>query len=271
MSKIKTITALAVIIASTVLTQAQTSQGSLPKLVSTTTNTQVSVSSVSELSSSSLVVSSVNSSIVSSEQPAPAKIVKPAPVVELPKAKVEVKPIVAQNQSKIDRWKQTTFGIKNKQTGQQLLDRCNSNNNAKAIMQVFKTESDQAEVLSCFIMSYENWSFKADTVGVCNKKYQIGGDYRNCIFADINSNGMDVGLIQINSYFQSKNGNIAKSGGPDCVPTISNGRDRSDPCNQEIIEWLSNPSNNAKVALRVWKTQGITAWHGANQNIIPFY
>ena len=79
MSKIKTITILAVIIASSVLTQAQ---GSLPKLVPTTTNTQISVSSVSE-SSSSLVVSSVSSVISSSGQPTITKIVKPAPVVEV--------------------------------------------------------------------------------------------------------------------------------------------------------------------------------------------
>lgn len=149
-------------------------------------------------------------------------------------------------------------------------DRCMSNANVKQFFTHFADISKDDRVLLCITMNFENGTYRTNTVGVCNKKYQIGGDYRNCNFADINSHGLDIGLIQVNSYFQTANGNIQSLGGPDCIPTIARGRDRSDPCNQRLIEWLSDVNNNAKVAKKVYHTQGLTAWSAFNKHVKPY-
>lgn len=152
--------------------------------------------------------------------------------------------------------------------GKNLIERCNKDQNVLKLMKRWAEKGEDFEFFACSVAVYENGSFKTDTVGVCSRKYQINGDYRNCIFADLNSNGMDVGLIQANTFFQSKNGNIKRLGGPDCVPSST--KDRTDPCNVKLIDWLSNVDNNINLSYQVLNTQGLSAWSAFNTNVKPF-
>lgn len=105
---------------------------------------------------------------------------------------------------------------------------------------------------------FENGSLKTDSVGVCNRIHWINGDYRNCAYADMNSNGMDAGLKQINTFYQAQR--ITKLGGEPC--NFVDSKDRNDPCNQKKISWLLNIDNNIKISLDIYREQGFGPWYG---------
>jgi hypothetical protein len=145
---------------------------------------------------------------------------------------------------------------------------CNSNADCVKLRQAFTDRfGDRVGKKAMVTLFYENGTFWSKTVGVCSKKYQINGDYRNCNYADINSAGLDAGLKQINTWFQRKR--IAKLGGANCTP--KNSRDRSDSCNQQLIEWLHNVDNNIKIALDIYSESGFSMWVGARRANINNY
>ena len=144
-------------------------------------------------------------------------------------------------------------------TGQELLDYGHSDPNAKKLWQAFFDRYGQEVADTALItLFYENGTFKPDTVGVCSFKYQVNGDYRNCVYADMNTEGMDAGLKQINTYYQRYR--IAKLGGEACEP--SNSRDITDPCTASHVQWLKNVDNNIMIALDIYAEQGFIPWIG---------
>lgn len=145
-------------------------------------------------------------------------------------------------------------------TGQEILNIVKSNPNGLKLWQAFfdKFGVEVADT-SAISLYYENGTLKSDSVGVCNLKYARNGDYRDCVFADINSAGMDAGLKQINTFYQRYR--IAKLGGVSCEP--SNSRDITDPCTAQQVEWLKNVDNNIKIALDIYEESGnFLAWYG---------
>jgi hypothetical protein len=143
--------------------------------------------------------------------------------------------------------------------GQYILNIVKGNPNGLKLWNAFNSEFGATVADTAAIsLYYENGTLKTDTVGVCNPIHQIGGDYRNCAYADMNSAGMDVGLKQINTFYQAKR--ITKLGGEPC--TFRDSKDRNDPCNQKKIAWLFNVDNNIKIALDIYREQGFRPWYG---------
>lgn len=144
-------------------------------------------------------------------------------------------------------------------TGKFILDIVKGNPNGLKLWQAFNDKYGQVIADTAGIsLFYENGSLKVDSVGVCSKKYMIGGDYRNCNYADLNSAGFDAGLKQINTFYQRKR--IEKLSGIKCQ--IVNSKDRKDSCTAQYIGWLINPDNNIKIALDIYSEQGFTPWYG---------
>ena len=178
--------------------------------------------------------------------------VAPAITLEAPKTPVATTP------SKIPERK---FRLNNGKfiTGQKILDIVKGDPNGLKLWQAFNnkfgTEIADTAAISLY---YENGTMKVDSVGVCNRKFMIKGDYRNCTYADMNSAGMDAGLKQINTFYQRKR--IAKLSGINCK--IVSSRDRKDPCTAQLVTWLINPDNNILIALDIYQEQGFTPWYG---------
>jgi hypothetical protein len=175
--------------------------------------------------------------------------VKPAEII--PEKPKEVSSIPARN-FKLNSGKLIT--------GQAILDMVKGNPNGLKLWQAFNdkfgTEVADTAAISLY---YENGTLKTDSIGVCTAKYMIGGDYRNCNYADMNSAGLDVGLKQINTFYQAKR--ITKLGGEAC--SFGDSRDRNDPCNQKKLAWLLNVDNNIKIAIDIYQEQGnFDAWYG---------
>jgi hypothetical protein len=188
----------------------------------------------------------------------------PAPVVddktELPKQQTEVKvePAKVENSSIPDKDFKLNGGKIIK--GQELLNIVKGNENGLKLWQAFYNEFGlEVADTSAISLFYENGSLKVDSVGVCSAKYMIGGDYRNCNYADLNSAGMDAGLKQINTFYQAER--ITKLGGEAC--NFGNSRDRQDPCNQKKLAWLLNVDNNIKISLDIYREhKNFHAWYG---------
>jgi hypothetical protein len=144
-------------------------------------------------------------------------------------------------------------------TGQELLDYGYSNPNAQKLWNAFNQKYGvEIADIAIITLFYENGTFLEITTGVCSLQYQINGDYRNCVYADINSAGMDAGLMQVNTWYQRYR--IAKLGGPSCEPR--NSRDITDPCTASQVQWLHNVHNNIMIALDIYAEQGFTPWVG---------
>lgn len=144
-------------------------------------------------------------------------------------------------------------------TGAAIIDEALGNPNARKLWDQFNLHFG-GEVANKAIISkkFENGTYWELTVGVCDPIHQINGDYRNCVYANRNSMGMDVGLTQINTYYQRYR--IASLGGPSCEHLDS--KDRNDPCNQQQIAWLHNVDNNIAVAVNLYAEQGFCPWYG---------
>lgn len=145
------------------------------------------------------------------------------------------------------------------QKGDEIIQYVKSNPNGLKLWQAFFDKHGQ-EVADTAAVSlfFENGTLWEKTTGVCNRKYQINGDYRNCNYADINSAGMDAGLKQINTFYQRYR--IAKLGGPKCEP--KNSRDITDPCTKSQVDWLHNVDNNIKISLDIYSESGFSPWYG---------
>lgn len=143
--------------------------------------------------------------------------------------------------------------------GSVLIEKGKNNPNALKLWQAF-ADRFGADIADIAIISlyYENSTYNTNTVGVCNPIHQINGDYRNCVYADLNSAGMDVGLKQINTFYQAER--ITKLGGQAC--NFIDSKDRRDPCNQKKIEWLLDINNNIKISLDIYQEQGFKPWYG---------
>ena len=175
---------------------------------------------------------------------------------------VQPEPAVAQavNSSLMDRW----FGDR---TGADLVATCNTNANAQDMMSRF-TDQDQ-KVIACATMVFENGSFDHLTRGVCNPMYQEGGDYRRCVYADVNSAGLDVGLIQINTYYQQDR--IRRLSGITCgFSSMEASKYFTDPCNQEMYAWLTVPANNITIAVDIHAESGWQPWYGYLHYVAPY-
>lgn len=188
----------------------------------------------------------------------------PAPWVddrtELPKEEVKAEPAKIKATSITDKSFKLNSGKFVK--GSEILSWVKNNPNGLKLWQAFNDKhgvevADKAGI-SLF---YENGTFKPDSIGVCSAKYMIGGDYRNCNYADLNTAGLDVGLKQINTFYQAQR--ITKLGGESC--TFGDSRDRNDPCNQKKLNWLLNVDNNIKIALDIYAEQGFSPWYGAKR------
>lgn len=203
---------------------------------------------------------SVTSSSSTPENPKETDPVIKEPITEVEIETTEAQPITPEvttisNSSNMD------FKLYNGEVkkGSWFVTNALNNPNATKLYRAFE-EAYGAEVAtkSVIALYFENSSYKADTVGVCTRKHQINGDYRNCNYADLNSAGMDAGLKQINTFYQKSR--IAKLGGPDCL--ASNSRDITDPCTKSQVEWLQNVDNNIKISLDIYKEQGFCPWYG---------
>ena len=130
---------------------------------------------------------------------------------------------------------------------------CNASANCKQYRQAFTDNfGERVGKMASVKLFFENGSFWERTTGVCSAKYQRNKDHRQCIYADINSAGVDLGVGQVNSFYQRKR--IAALGGPNCEHR--NSRDMADPCNQRIAEWLYVPENNIKVVISIYRENG---------------
>lgn len=146
-------------------------------------------------------------------------------------------------------------------TGNEIVAWIRSNPAGEQLYQAFSVHGEEVAIKSAITLYYENGTVRADTVGVCSSIHQIGGDYRNCAYADMNTAGMDAGLIQVNTFYQRYR--IAKLGGPACEPIAS--RDRQDICTALQVQWLQNPENNIKIALDIYSESGFAPWYGAKK------
>ncbi len=188
----------------------------------------------------------------------PAEVKKETPKTVATSAKVaQVQPVKSSVLNRSYRRNNGTYI-----TGNKIKEYVIGNPNGRKFYEAFKNEfGEEIGNKAVITIYYENGTLWEKTVGVCSSKYQIGGDYRNCNYADINSAGMDVGLKQINTFYQRDR--IAKLGGPKC--THGNSRDRSDACNQKQIEWLHNLDNNLKISIDIYREQGFGPWYGAKR------
>jgi hypothetical protein len=174
--------------------------------------------------------------------------------------------IVAQATGNKSKYLNTVFGKNNKKTGQQHLDQCNSTEAGKTFLQAFAEYGADDQVIACASLNYENGTHDLLTRGVCNAKYMENGDYRRCNYADINSAGFDIGLFQINTYYQAKT--ITRLGGPAC--NFVNSRDWTDPCVKLKAEWLFDINNQIKIIKDIYSNQGFTPWVAYLINVKPF-
>lgn len=153
-------------------------------------------------------------------------------------------------------------------TGAQIIDEAMGNANARKLWDQFNLHFG-GEIANTAIISlkFENGSYWERTTGVCNQIHWINGDYRDCAYPDMNSAGFDVGIKQINTFYQSGGLNepsrIAKLGGPNCrFESKEASKVRSHPCNQEIMNWLYVPQNNIHIAVDLFADQGFCPWYG---------
>lgn len=170
-----------------------------------------------------------------------------------------------QNTSEESNIPDRTFG---RWTGQQIIDEVTYNQDSVKFYNAFKEKhGKQVADEMAVVLKFENGSFKPTTTGVCSPKFRIAGDYRNCNYADINSNGFDAGMLQVNTHYQSSR--IAKLGGPSCIP--ANNKDITDPCTKSKVDWLHNTDNNLAIALNIYEEQGWRPWVGAKRaGIVPW-
>jgi hypothetical protein len=173
---------------------------------------------------------------------------------------VEVTPVVTQSSSV----REQSFLMNNGtyMTGAAIIDEAMGNTNARKLWDQFNLHFG-GEVANKAIISlkFENGTFDSNTVGVCSPVYQINGDYRRCVYSDLNTAGMDAGLKQINTFYQRYR--IAKLGGPSCEPV--NSRDITDPCTASQVEWLKNVDNNIHMAVDIYAESGFQPWYGAQR------
>ena len=205
--------------------------------------------------SSSSAVSSSEAQSVKEE----TKVIEPIKV-EAPKEEIKIEQKAVVSNSIRDR----NYRLNNGKymSGHQILEYIKGNANGLKLWNAFNNEFGETVADTAGIsLFYENGSLKSDSVGVCNYIHWIGGDYRNCAYADMNSAGMDVGLKQVNSFYQSTR--ITKLGGESLACYFRDSRDRNDPCNQKKIEWLINVDNNIAISLDIYREQrNFNAWYG---------
>ncbi len=159
-----------------------------------------------------------------------------------------------------------TFTLNNgkKVSGKELIDEVKANPNGNKLYQAFLEKHGVVVAdISAITLKYENGTYWEKTTGVCSKKYQIGGDYRNCNYADLNSAGLDAGLKQINTYYQKAR--IEKLSGIKCDMGKSQSKDRANECNQKLVEWLHNVDNNITIALDLYEESGFGPWYGCKR------
>lgn len=185
---------------------------------------------------------------------------------------VQVTQVVQQSSSVRDR----SFLMNNGtyMTGAQIIDEAMGNDNARKLWDQFNLHfGGEVANKAIIALKFENGSYWERTTGVCNPIHWINGDYRNCAYPDMNSAGFDVGLKQINTFYQSggeahKNlpSRFAKLGGPTCkFNTVAESKDRNHPCNQEIMNWLYNVDNNIHIAVDIYAESGFQPWYGAQR------
>jgi hypothetical protein len=181
-----------------------------------------------------------------------------------PKPEPEPTPAPAQTQSNGVASRSYKLNNGTHKSGADIISYVRSNPNGEKLYQSFLQISKEEADKSAITLFYENGTLWEKTVGVCNPIHWIGGDYRNCAYADINSNGLDVGLIQVNTWYQRHR--IMRLSGINC--TIQATRDRNDPCNAQLIAWLHNVDNNILIAREIHSESGWTPWYGAHRSFL---
>jgi hypothetical protein len=198
----------------------------------------------------------------------------PEPPLQVsPKETIEVTPVVQQSSSVRDRSFLMNDGTY--MTGAQIIDEAMGNTNARKLWDQFNLHFG-GEVANNAIISlkFENGSYWERTTGVCDSIHWINGDYRNCAYPDMNSAGFDVGLKQINTFYQSGGeswrglpSRFAKLGGPTCqFNSVAESKDRNHPCNQELMNWLYDVDNNIHMAIDIYAESGFCPWYGARKS-----
>jgi hypothetical protein len=208
---------------------------------STSSSSVSNVSSISSISSVEKIVEAVNPSVVKVEAEEPKKTTE-------------------------SKYLKTMFGKSRNKSGQQHLDQCKSTDAGRRFLQEFEEYGIDKQLIACVSLNYENGSHDLFTRGVCNAKYMEGGDYRRCNYADINSAGFDLGLFQINSFYQATR--ITKLGGPSCY--FVNSKDWTDPCNKAKGEWLFSLDNQIKIIKDIYNEQGFDPWVAYLKNVKPY-
>ena len=184
------------------------------------------------------------------------------------KANAEVQPekVVAITKiNKGSKYLAKQFGSK---IGQKHMDQCNSTLAGRKFLEAFKSEGEDKQLIACAVLNNENGSHDLETRGVCSLKFMENGDYRRCVYSNINSAGIDLGLFQINSFYQAKR--ITKLAGPEYACTFQNSKDWADPCNKKKAEWLFNIDNQLLIIKDIYKEQGFTPWVAYNKNVKPY-
>jgi hypothetical protein len=153
-------------------------------------------------------------------------------------------------------------------TGQYLIDIVRKHPNGILFYDAFEKEfgTEVADTMAVSLM-FENATMWEKTAGVCDEKYQIGGDYRNCNYANRNSAGIDYSIKQINSFYQLDRIKKLTNEVSCSFASKAASKNRNNKCNQEIEKWLIIPENNLKVALDIYREQGnFCSWYGYVNN-----
>lgn len=195
-----------------------------------------------------------------------AKEVAPVEEVAIVKQTVDNTIKLAPNSKYLSKW----F---NKRTGQMHWDICQSNATGRKFVAAFEEFGADKQVIACVTLNYENGivggNYITDAVSPCWSTNAAQAQARKCTYASDNADGVDAGLFMISTYWQSKNGNIAKLGGPTCK-TFQDSKDPKDPCNAQLIPWLHDIDNQIKIVKHIYKNQGFTPWVAYNKHVKPF-
>jgi hypothetical protein len=190
------------------------------------------------------------------------EVEKPAP--ELKKVIVDNNPTTKDKPAKEKTFTHGRKPVK----GDVLIEIVRKNPNGRLFYDAYleKYGAEIADTMAISLM-FENATMWEKTVGVCDAKFWIKGNRLDCNYANRNSAGFDVGVKQVNTFYQ--NNRINKLAKTTCLfKNKAESKERSNKCNQELIDWLIIPENNLKISLDLYSEQGFKPWYGYKQGFL---
>jgi hypothetical protein len=240
-------------------------QASIVEIAKSTPDNTLQLKQVKQMSTEWDNESIAKKPVITAKIDAPDTDIKVSADVELVKPKAVIPKAIKEELPTGSKYLKTWFG---KKTGQMHLDQCKTTEAGRKFLEAFAEYGIDNQLIACATLNNENGTHDLFTRGVCNEKYQEGGDYRRCVYADINSAGLDLGLFQINSYYQATR--ITKLAGQEYACKFTNSRDWSDPCNKLKAEWLFDIDNQILIIKDIYNEQGFKPWSAYNSNVKPY-